>query len=109
MFTLTATMTPTSTPTATVMLSREIQIFPNPFRPAQAIGGTLKFIGLENSDKIKLFTVSGEKVMEKNDTQGRWEWDGKNSSGENVVTGVYVWVVHRAGGEKAMGKIFLVR
>jgi hypothetical protein len=84
-------------------------VYPNPFRPGQAVGGTLKFTGLETTDKIKIFTLTGEKVLEKSGMNQRWEWDGRNGSGDKVATGVYLWVVDRENGERVMGKLFLIR
>lgn len=84
-------------------------VYPNPYRPGSAVNGTLKFSGLNSTDKIRLFTITGEKVFEKSGVSGRWEWDGKNDEGGAVVTGVYLWMINRDNGEKFTGKLFIVR
>jgi flagellar hook assembly protein FlgD len=87
----------------------EVHVYPNPYRISQAVGGTLKFTGLSSGDKVKLFTITGEKVVENSGVTGRWEWDGRNTSGDKVVSGVYIWIIDRENGEKYTGKLFIVR
>jgi hypothetical protein len=107
--TLTSTPTGTTTPTMTSTPVTQIQVYPNPFRPKQAFNGTLKFTGLVPSDHIRIFTVAGVKVIEKTGVSFRWDWDGKNSQGSDVVSGLYIWVVQRADGEKVIGKLIILR
>jgi len=108
-FTFTPTATATATATRTPIPCRAIQVYPNPYRPARAVGGTCKFSGLESSDRIKLFTISGEKIFDKTGLNGRFDWDGTNASGGKVATGVYLWIIDCGDGEKFTGKLFLIR
>jgi|GEM_PF-2558071 len=83
-------------------------VYPNPFTPATAIGGKLKFINLTSKATIKIYTLSGELVatIEKDDPTDRKEWDGKNMNGEYVANGLYFYVITREGSaEKITGKI----
>lgn len=86
----------------------EIFVYPNPFKPASAIGHTLKFTGLQASDVLRIYTVTAEKVLETRGQTGRFEWDGKNRDGSMVASGIYIWVLERDNGQKYMGKIILI-
>ncbi len=105
----TLTMTMTNTPTCTPVYSGEILVFPNPFNPAQAQGGVLKFDNLLPESEIKIFTVSGELIRRFENVCGRQTWDGKNASGEDAVSGIYLYLISPGNGDKKSGKIFLAR
>ncbi len=67
-------------------------VFPNPFRPAAAVGGTAKFRRMPGRAQVRIYTIAGELVTEFTaDAYGYAEWDGRNLKGERVVPGVYVW------------------
>ncbi|MCD4814761.1 hypothetical protein K8S19_13855 [bacterium] len=104
----TVTVTPTMTPTLQVT-GGEIWVYPNPFNPAKAVGGQLKFENLPIDSKIRIFTVSGELVRNLIANQDRGTWDGRNQAGAEVVSGVYLYVVDFFDREKRIGKIFLIR
>jgi flagellar hook assembly protein FlgD len=108
--TIFATQTPTVTATVTpVPASDVIVVFPNPFRPDQAAGHVLKFDNCPENTQIRIFTISGELVRKYQGVSGRQTWDGKNSSGGDVVSGVYLYILDGPGNLKAIGKIFVIR
>jgi uncharacterized repeat protein (TIGR01451 family) len=81
-------------------------VYPNPFRPADAIGGTLKFRHLLPSSALALYTIGGETVAALTaDLNGIVEWDGRNGRGTKVVPGVYVFILRAPNGAKKVGKI----
>ena len=84
-------------------------VFPNPFRPTQAIGHTLKFDNCPAGTSISIFTISGELVRKYTGVSGRQTWDGKNNGGSDTASGVYLYVIDQSGGPTTSGKIFLVR
>ena len=87
-------------------------VYPNPYKPSEAIRGTLKFDKLTAQATIKIYTISGELVttLEETDMDGRYEWDGKNSANEDVVSGIYIYrVTNNKGDKPAGGKIAIVR
>jgi hypothetical protein len=51
--------------------------------------------------------VSGEARHER--TQIHEPWDGRNDNGEDVANGVYFYVIDSSSGEKAVGKIAVLR
>jgi len=96
------------TPAASSLSS--VIVYPNPYIPSRAVGGTLKFINLTANVNIKIYNSVGELVWEKTELggTGRIEWNGKNNSGNDVAPGVYIYVI-TSGTEKVTGKIGLVR
>lgn len=86
----------------------EIKVYPNPYCPARAVGGTLKIIGLEPTDIVRIYTLTSEKVFEASGISGRLEWDGKNREGSPLAVGVYIWVIQQDSGVKHIGKLFIV-
>ena len=91
------------------MVSDKIVVFPNPFRPEQAAGHVLKFDHCPAGTEIRIFTLSGELTRKFTGVSGRQNWDGKNSGGADVVSGVYLYVIDQPDGQKLSGKIFVIR
>lgn len=82
--------------------------YPVPFR--QSAGHTrITFTGLTRAAKVRIYTVSGELVrsLDKNDSGETLDWDVKNSRGQSVASGVYVYVV-KSGALKASGKLMVI-
>lgn len=69
----------------------------------------MKFDNLPPNSKVRIFTLSGELVVEYLGVTGRQTWDGKNSGGAAVVPGVYLYRIVTGAGEIIMGKIFVVK
>ena len=68
----------------------EILIYPNPYRTAYDFDN-MKFDNLPNKTSVSIYTFSGELVIKlevKND--GVAYWDGRNSRGLYVASGVYI-------------------
>ncbi len=83
----------------------EVTAFPNPFVVTSA-GDRLNFNFL-GAATLRIFTVAGEMVLE---TQLTSEgWDGRNQRGEEVASGVYLFVLNDPEGGVGKGKILLVR
>ncbi len=79
--------------------------YPVPFK--SALGHTkITFTGLTRSAVVRVYTVSGELVrtLEKNDNGETLDWDLRNSRGQQVASGVYVYVV-KSGSQKNNGKL----
>ncbi len=80
--------------------------FPNPFRPSQA--GELSFsipnFASGSSPTIKIYTVTGQLV---NQVSGL-TWDGRNSGGQMVASGTYIFLV-TSGGGNTKGRFSVIR
>ncbi len=88
----------------------DIEIYPNPFNPATAIGGALKFANLPRGTQISIYTISGELVMDFNAKSAYVYWDGKNINKKMSAAGVYYYVLKYNSGKSILtGKIFLIK
>lgn len=83
-----------------------LQVYPNPFRPASAVGGVVKFGNVPLTAVVRIYTVRGYLVRE---LRAPFEWDGLNDQGLPVATGVYFYVVKEGGKAPVRGKMVLVR
>ena len=82
----------------------QVVAFPNPF-VIDDNDDRLSFNFAESGD-VRIFTIAGELVRE---TSVGVPWDGKNEVGENVASGVYVFVITDGDGNVGKGKFLLVR
>jgi len=85
-------------------------VYPNPFRPRSANDNVLKFIGLTDNVDIAIYTLRGDLVWSKHIrfTGGGAIWDGRNLDGREVASGLYVYQITNADGEKATGRISVI-
>jgi hypothetical protein len=99
---------------ATVQAASDLSnviVYPNPFKPA---AGLLTFKGLTVNATIKIYNIAGELVAamgpDKTGSTGKYEWSAVNDTGENVASGVYLYVVtDPANHAPAKGKFALIR
>jgi hypothetical protein len=122
--TITPTYTPsnTCTPTCSNTPTCVSYVWPNPYNPRTAVGGTLRFSCMNNMT-LQIFTVSGELVQTVTDGNSiqpcggnqtnAWGtyycWDGRNKMGMPVATGIYFFVVAKKDGTVAQrGKFLMV-
>jgi hypothetical protein len=83
--------------------------YPVPFVPSR--GHTaITFTNLANQTTIRIFTISGEEVRRVDVPQGsaNYVWDVKNKAGENVVSGVYLYLI-TSPSDKKTGKLMIIR
>ena len=86
---------------------QDLRVSPNPFR--QGTDAHITFANLSELATVKIFTPAGREVrsLEETDGDGILLWDGKNSSGNTVEPGVYVYHVESPGAEKR-GKVMVL-
>jgi sugar lactone lactonase YvrE len=90
---------------ATCVLTR-----PNPYNPRH---GNLEFYGsgvVPNDTEIQIMTINGEhvKTLKENSGQNIVSWDGKNDSGQEISSGIYLYA-SRSPKEKWLGKFTVVK
>jgi flagellar hook assembly protein FlgD len=87
-----------------------VKIYPNPYRPSINMSG-LTIENLTQYADLRLFTISRELVrtVDYSNETGRAKWDGKNDSGNEVASGVYVLFIKSRQGEKKKMKIIVER
>ncbi len=78
--------------------------FPNPFI-VRSSDDYLSF-DFARSGTVTIYTVNGQPVREMNVND---RWYGKNQSGTEVASGVYLFTIHDNNGNVGRGKILLVR
>jgi uncharacterized repeat protein (TIGR01451 family) len=84
-------------------------VFPNPFNPKTAKGGTLKFANMVPGSVIQIFTISGEAVAAISAQSPNVEWNGKNSGGSSMAAGIYFFVItNKTTNSTLKGKLFVV-
>ncbi len=94
----------------------KIQAIPNPYRSSAdwEHGGErrIAFVRLPGTATIRIYTASAKLVrkLDHDDPESDQEsWDLKNSSGEEVAPGVYIWSVEAPGVGSITGKIMVIK
>lgn len=94
---------------------------PNPFRSGSSQYTTpnyhnfpdnkLRFVNVPAECKIRVYTVAGDFVVEINNTSGTGtvEWDTKNTAGEFVTSGAYMYRCETGNGDSVYGRIVIIR
>jgi hypothetical protein len=78
--------------------------YPNPWSPADEM---LSFVGLDDDSEVKIFDTEGREVIELD--RGQDMWDGKNSDGDYVPTGVYILKIKSGYGNSSLVKLAVIR
>lgn len=93
----------------------ESYAFPVPFRPNAgdvvrygSWSDGIRFTNLPSGGTIRIYTVSGELVRELVINTNPQTWDVKNTAGEIVSSGVYLWEIKSSTARKT-GKLMVVR
>ncbi|MDE6276614.1 MAG: hypothetical protein K2M06_00720 [Muribaculaceae bacterium] len=66
----------------------DVYVYPNPVRPEY--NGWITVAGLMDNSLVKIADMSGNVVHQGRSSGGSFVWDGCNSAGERVRTGVYL-------------------
>lgn len=83
--------------------------FPVPFRPSR--GHTkITFTDLTPEADLLIYTISGElvKTINKKNATAAIDWDARNDKGEDLASGVYVFIIKSSGSTKK-GKLMIIR
>lgn len=96
-----------------------VECIPNPYRASAEweYGGERRvtFVGLPGDATIRIYTVSGALVrtLDHDDSDsdlGDLEfWDLKNSDGESIAPGVYIWAVDAGEFGTKIGKVMIIK
>jgi ligand-binding sensor domain-containing protein len=81
-----------------------IDAYPNPY--IIRFGNETVRFDYSGLAEIRIFTLAGELVRE---IPVNGEWDGRNSAGETVASGVYLFTMTDSDKKVGRGKIFLIR
>ncbi len=85
----------------------DVKVFPNPAYPDFA--GPITIQGIRYNSDVKITDVAGNLVYQTTSNGGTATWNGKNSQGEKVTTGVYlIWTAANEGKGRKVGKVLVV-
>ncbi|MCT4640504.1 MAG: hypothetical protein N4A72_22595 [Bacteroidales bacterium] len=83
-------------------------VYPNPVRPEYS--GVITINGLVEKSLVKVTDSAGKLVFESESLGGRLVWDGKNSNGDYVSSGVYlIFCSANQGQDSKVIKLLVVR
>lgn len=89
---------------------RDLFIFPNPVRVADGETPNITIDGLVEQTEVLILAAHGEVVRRFDARGGRSQWDGRDSTGELVPSGMYLVVAVGQNGERtAYGKVAIIR
>lgn len=86
----------------------EARMYPNPFRPDGTARARLLPGGLANDATVTLYDLNGRRVRSLSLLEVEDGWDGRDTAGDLVGSGVYLVLVTSSGGS-AEGKIAVIR
>lgn len=86
-----------------------VYAYPVPFKAD--ISDNISFVNLPEEGKIDIYTISGEKVREieiGEDDMGILNWDVRSDDGQDLASGVYIYLVESEEESKAE-KLIIIR
>lgn len=86
----------------------KVWAYPNPVTPDYT--GYITVTGLTNASQVIITTVSGQKVAEGVSVGGSFVWDGRDSNGNSLASGVYMVLVAGPDGKNnVVTKIAMIK
>lgn len=92
-----------------------VYAYPVPFRPNAGdlarYGGwadLITFTSLPSYGKLRIYTITGDLVRELDVVPPEMKWDVRNSAGQIVASGVYIWEIV-SGKNRKTGKLMVVK
>ncbi len=94
--------------------------FPNPYKPgsgtqfdSSALGEGIVFQGLTPRAHIRIFSIAGDLVADSliESDDGRYLWDIRNTQGDKVASGLYIYLINNADdpSDKLSGKLAVIK
>jgi len=85
--------------------------YPNPYEITKHRGLDITFTDITKNSKIQIFTISGDLVKTIQETDGRgWvKWNLRNESNEEVVSGVYIYLITDTSGNKKSNRLMIIK
>ncbi len=104
----TGMVTTTQTPTASPTPPCQTHLWPDPFNLKYAVNGVLNISCLPAGTTVVFYTLSGEQVQGLPETGGMVQWNGHNSSGARVSSGIYFYAILQGNNVLGTGKFMLI-
>lgn len=81
----------------------EVYAFPNPVKPGYT--GWISITNLMNNSLVKIMDASGQLICQGRSEGGLFTWDGCNSDGRRVPSGVYYVFASQSSGDSSSGAV----
>jgi hypothetical protein len=85
------------------------RVFPNPWRSDRNPPPTMTFDRMPPNSTVKIYTVSGRFVKTLSAPAGSVSWDLKNDSGDNVGSGLYIYIISDGSNANKRGQLAIIR
>jgi len=85
----------------------QVHVYPNPWRSTST--SPLIFDGCPEGATVKIFTISGRLITSLSAVNGTVSWDVKNKAGDNVASGLYLYLITDSHNNQTHGKITIIR
>jgi hypothetical protein len=89
-----------ATAAAVDLVEDNVYAYPNPVQPGY--NGQITVVGLTFDADVKILTTSGKLVAQGRSNGGTFTWDGCDSSGRRVASGIYMVAVAKSNGDKGV-------
>ena len=80
------------------MTSDNVWAYPNPVKPDYT--GLITIVGLSQNSDVKILTSNGRIVNEGKSNSGTYTWNGCDTNGKKVASGIYMVATATSDGEK---------
>ncbi len=90
-----------------------VRVYPNPWSPNDGNVDTgdstgITFDNLTPESRIRIYTISGQLVRDSVPGTSVWNWDGNNTAGRSVFSGVYLYII-TDGSMRKSGKVTVIK
>lgn len=102
-------------PTGGQLSNERVYFYPNPFNPELETGTIRYSLSRSGNVIIRVFDVSNRTVItidageQSASAEQSIAWNGRNDRGDIVANGVYFYIIESSSGERAVGKIAVLR
>jgi hypothetical protein len=86
-----------------------VRVYPNPWRKDLHAGHPITFDQMAAGSDVKIFTISGHKVKELDGSSGTATWDLTNNNGDQVASGIYIYLIKDGQGNNSHGKLAIIQ
>src|SRR6185437_7659922 len=108
--TLNASQSAPTTVNTQVTSLNGVQVYPNPWRADKHGTHDIMFINMVPNATVKIFNIAGHEVQAFSaDGNGQASWNRKNESGDTVGSGIYLYLITDSQGDKAKGKLAIIK
>ena len=88
--------------------SETAHAFPNPVKPDYT--GLITITGLIRDSNVKITDINGNLIFAGNSVGGQFTWNGRNSKGKKVASGIYLVLAADAEGKEGIAtKILIIK